>query len=908
MATMPYAATTKTDMTMKQTLISMALILMLALCAKAQNTQHSYTITGVVADSVTHEGEPYATLTIARADSAAKPVKQALTDIKGRFSISSSGTGSYLLMVRSMGRKPMQRAYTVDATTRTIDLGTLLLQDGGNQLETVEVVAYKPLVKADIDKIAYSVEDDPEANTNTVIEMLKKVPMVTVDGQDNIRVNGNSSFKIYVNGKPNNMMTKNPKEVLKSMPASSIKKIEVITNPGPKYDAEGVGGILNIVTEGKGPEGYNATFSGRANNSSYGGGLYATVKQGKLTMSVNYNASSNHSPKGYTYSDRSQIGTDGTVTSSTVADGYTKGHSLWQGGDIEASYEIDTLRLITGSFSLSKFTSKRDALNTAFSTVPATGQRLYGYRSPSHSKENWDDYSASLDYQRSFSVKDRLLTLSYRLESSPSTSDSRYLYTDREAADDWQTFIDRMRDQRMDGDENTMEHTFQIDYTTPFAKHHTWEAGVKYILRRNKSDNDRYNLGTGDKDETYDSDNSSHYRHHNDILAAYTGYGLTLDKWSARLGLRYEHTLQKVEYLLGRGTNFHKNFDDLVPSARLGYKFSDATNLSLGYKMRINRPGIWYLNPYLDDRIPDAISQGNPNLDTEKSHAVDLQFSSYNSKLTYTLTGTYRFVNNSIESVDRLVNDRDIEGLPNPTGKDVIYSSYANIGHIQYAGLMAYANWTPITNTRITLNGSVGYSHMSDGQSLRNHGWCTNIDASLQQTFAKTWIFNASYYVQTPQPTLQGKDARYQWYNFSLSKSFMDKRLTLTAYIINPFGKRYFCYRSETVADNFRTTASSSWCQLYYGVSVRFRIGKLKASVKHTERTVENNDVSRAAEAARVSAEPTPVRLWLTSDPPATGWKTANAAGKTARDIAHRHATLRKMQHGCIFFVPNLCR
>ena len=845
MATMPYAATTKTDMTMKQTLISMALILMLALCAKAQNTQHSYTITGVVADSVTHEGEPYATLTIARADSAAKPVKQALTDIKGRFSISSSGTGSYLLMVRSMGRKPMQRAYTVDATTRTIDLGTLLLQDGGNQLETVEVVAYKPLVKADVDKIAYSVEDDPEANTNTVIEMLKKVPMVTVDGQDNIRVNGNSSFKIYVNGKPNNMMTKNPKEVLKSMPASSIKKIEVITNPGPKYDAEGVGGILNIVTEGKGPEGYNATFSGRANNSSYGGGLYATVKQGKLTMSVNYNASSNHSPKGYTYSDRSQIGTDGTVTSSTVADGYTKGHSQWQGGDVEASYEIDTLRLITGSFSLSKFTSKRDALNTAFSTMPATGQLLYGYRSPSHSKENWDDYSASLDYQRSFSVKDRLLTLSYRLESSPSTSDSRYLYTDREAADDWQTFIDRMRDQRMDGDENTMEHTFQIDYTTPFAKHHTWEAGVKYILRRNKSDNDRYNLGTGDKDETYDSDNSSHYRHHNDILAAYTGYGLTLDKWSARLGLRYEHTLQKVEYLLGRGTNFHKNFDDLVPSARLGYKFSDATNLSLGYKMRINRPGIWYLNPYLDDRIPDAISQGNPNLDTEKSHAVDLQFSSYNSKLTYTLTGTYRFVNNSIESVDRLVNDRDIEGLPNPTGKDVIYSSYANIGHIQYAGLMAYANWTPITNTRITLNGSVGYSHMSDGQSLRNHGWCTNIDASLQQTFAKTWIFNASYYVQTPQPTLQGKDARYQWYNFSLSKSFMDKRLTLTAYIINPFGKRYFCYRSETVADNFRTTASSSWCQLYYGVSVRFRIGKLKASVKHTERTVENNDVKQ---------------------------------------------------------------
>lgn len=845
MATMPYAATTKTDMTMKQILISMALILMLALCAKAQNTQHSYTITGVVADSVTHEGEPYSTLTIARADSAAKPVKQALTDIKGRFSISTSGTGSYLLMVRSMGRKPMQRAYTVDATTRTIDLGTLLLQDGGNQLETVEVVAYKPLVKADIDKIAYSVEDDPEANTNTVIEMLKKVPMVTVDGQDNVQVNGSTAFKVYVNGKPNNMMTKNPKEILKSMPASSIKKIEVITNPGPKYDAEGVGGILNIITTGSGPEGYNASFSAGASNHHVSTGVFATVKQGKLTMSASYNAYPQWQPK--SHGDQLVVKTDdsGNETQRDVTTSTDRGHSIWHGGNLDASYEIDSLRLLSGSISISRYHSNYDFDSDVSSTLPATGERLYGYGIHRNNRANWNGLYANIDYQRSFSVEDRRLTLSYRIDSDPSDSEQRLRYTDRYSNADWDAFMNRIADQRNTDNQLSVEHTFQIDYTTPFAKYHNWETGVKYILRNNRSDNDKYTQAPGQSDETYDSDNSSHYRHHNDILAAYTGYGLTLDKWSARLGLRYEHTLQKVEYLLGRGTNFHKNFDDLVPSARLGYKFSDATNLSLGYKMRINRPGIWYLNPYLDDRIPDAISQGNPNLDTEKSHAVDLQFSSYNSKLTYTLTGTYQFVNNSIESVDRLVNDRNIEGLPNPTGKDVIYSSYANIGHIQYAGLMAYANWTPITNTRITLNGSVGYSHMSDGQSLRNHGWCTNIDASLQQTFAKTWIFNASYYVQTPQPTLQGKDARYQWYNFSLSKSFMDKRLTLTAYIINPFGKRYFCYRSETVADNFRTTASSSWCQLYYGVSVRFRIGKLKASVKHTERTVENNDVKQ---------------------------------------------------------------
>lgn len=596
--------------------------------------------------------------------------------------------------------------------------------------------------------------------------------------------------------------------------------------------------------EGKGPEGYNATFSGRANNSSYGGGLYATVKQGKLTMSVNYNASSNHSPKGYTYSDRSQIGTDGTVTSSTVADGYTKGHSLWQGGDVEASYEIDTLRLITGSFSLSKFSSKRDALNTAFSTVPATGQRLYGYRSPSYSKESWDDYSASLDYQRSFSVKDRLLTLSYRLESSPSTSDSRYLYTDREAADDWQTFIDRMRDQRMDGDENTMEHTFQIDYTTPFAKHHTWEAGVKYILRRNKSDNDRYNLGTGDKDETYDSDNSSHYRHRNDILAAYMGYGYQKDKWSARLGMRYEHTLQKVKYLLGRGADFHKDFDDVVPSARLGYKLGEASNVALGYKMRIYRPGIWFLNPYLVDRDPQNIMQGNPNLVSEKSHDISLQYSNYSSKLTYNLTASYRFNNNSIESITRLTDDRDIAGLPHPTGKEVLYTTYANIGKTQRAALSAYVNWNPWTDTRITLNGQGGYKSMSDGQELRNHGWVANVNLGVQQTIAKTWTVSANIYKSTPEIMLQGKSCGFFQDSYSLNKTLMDKRLNLSVFIVNPF-KGYMTWRDEQRGPNYYTASSSRYSQRTFGVSASLRIGKLKAQVKRAERSVENDDVKQ---------------------------------------------------------------
>ena len=176
------------------------------------------------------------------------------------------------------------------------------------ELQGVEVVKQKSLVKSDIDKITYDIESDPDSKSNSILEMLRKVPMVTVDGEDNIQVNGSSSFKIYVNNKPNQMMSNNPKEVLKSMPANSIKKIEVITNPGPKYDAEGVGGILNIITHNQGIEGYTATFSGNVSNRGAGGGVYATVKSGKLTLSTDYNYSYTDSPRSSSGGSRKTIG------------------------------------------------------------------------------------------------------------------------------------------------------------------------------------------------------------------------------------------------------------------------------------------------------------------------------------------------------------------------------------------------------------------------------------------------------------------------------------------------------------------------------------------------------------------------------------------------------------------------
>lgn len=554
-----------------KTLLLLLLSLVAAMpAAMGQVADQKFTVSGTVVDSISREGEPYATISITRKEKPGKAVKMAVTDKDGRFSETMSGKGSFVITISSIGRKAITRNFSVTEGKKAIDLGTLYITDAKNELEGVEIVMQKPLVKADIDKIEYDIESDPDSKSNSIIEMLRKVPLVTVDGEDNITVNGSSSFKVYVNGRPNNMMTKNPKEVLKSMPANSIKKIEVITDPGPKYDAEGVGGILNIVTIGGGIEGYTLTLNGNVSNRGAGGGLFGTIKSGKLTVSARYNYNYDGNRTGYSESSRTVTEDNISADASNMASSSeNKSHGNFQSGSIEASYEIDSLRLVTMSLGLWGGGNKGNSMSEMTGTSPLDGHPLYGYSAMGRSNSSWK----SID-------------------------------------------------------------------------------GGEYV---------------------YDTEQSSHYKHENDIIAAYLGYKIKVKKWSGRLGARYEHTIQDVKYLLGQGDDFRKHFNDLVPSATIGYRLTDMSNLKLGYSMRIYRPGIWYLNPYLNNTDPSNLSQGNPNLESEKSHSFNIGYSNFTSKLSLNLSMRYSFTNNSIERLTTMVNDNNIAGLQNPTGKDVLY-------------------------------------------------------------------------------------------------------------------------------------------------------------------------------------------------------------------------------------------
>ena len=785
------------------------------------NLQAQYTVKGTLVDSLTHESEPYATLRITLDKSPHKPVRLNVTDTKGHFQEKLPHTGNYTLQITSVGKRTVIRHFTITESKRVADLGTLYTCDDAQMLKGVEVVAQKPLVKAEIDKISYSIEDDPDSKTNTTLEMLRKVPLVTVDGEDNIQVNGSSNFKVHVNGKPNTLMSNNPKEVLRSLPANSVKSIEVITEPGAKYDAEGIGGILNIITTDAKMQGYNVTLGANANNMGVSGYAYGTVQVGKFTLTGNYSYNYQDQPRSLSESGREDFTSTDYRHLFTGSSSKNKGN--FQFGNIEGSYEIDTLNLIT--FSANIFGGKFDTQGDSHTSMcDNEWNERYSYLTRNQSTNQFGNIGVNADYQHSFKKKGEYLTLSYKFNNSPNNNEA-------------DTYYDEVKDvpfslphQYFDNEAHTAEHTAQIDYVNPFNSVHYMDAGMKYIYRENYSDS-QYFLENAQGEMEASQDLSSKYQQGQHILAAYADYQLKWKKFGAKAGVRYEHTFMDVEYDYMPERNFKAGFDDVVPTLNLSYMLGMSATLRANYNMRINRPGIWYLNPFRDTSNPTSVSYGNPDLDTEKAHILGMTFNTFSAKFSLNANLTYTFINNGIERYSFMNNG-------------VQENTYGNVGKSQRTRLALWMNWNPGSTTRISLNAGGDYAdYRSKELNSYNSGFSGNLFANVQQTIP--WELRLSLYGggSTPYVSLQGKGSSYYYYGINLSRSFLkEKRLNISLFASSIFQK-YNSYRDETVTDTFRSWSNSSYPSRRYGISISWRFGELKTQVKKTQRSITNDDL-----------------------------------------------------------------
>lgn len=806
--------------------IKLQLILLFCFISAASINAAVYNVTGEVADS-TGTPEIYATVRVYSAKDSIKPVSLGVTDDLGVFSQNLPSAGDYRLTITAVGKRTLDIPFAVKSSSPTADLGKLTIRDNANELGEVEVVAQRPLVSREIDRIGYDVKADPEAQTNTLQEMLRKVPMVTVESDGTIKVKGSTNFKIYKNGRPNNSFTKNAKDIFAAIPASSIKKIEVITDPGAREDAEGVGAILNIVTDNdtemNGVTGTASLFLD-TNNAEPLPNLYLTSQIDKVTFSV-YGGESNSNGKETRYSHHNRteyFDTDNTVLTETT--GEQPSRSGWAG--LEASWEPDSLNLFTiEGQGWIWGVKKHNFSNSTTLLLDDAGSPIYSFTSQGHSpRSRYFDFDGSVNYQRSTRLKGETITASYRISTTHQAQDNNTEYVERYNCPFPYTAIYSSTDL------NFIEHTGQLDWSRPYGEIHKLDIGAKGIFRRNHSTSDYDYVGVGPT--------ADEFTHHTTVAALYADYRVKLGKLSLRGGMRYEYSYLSAKFLRQGGDHpdFSSKLNDWVPSAGISYNLTDATALKLSFNRNIRRPGISYLDP-TRSVSPTAISFGNPDLESEVYNNLTFNFSHFSNKLNLDASLSTTIVNNGLSRKQWAEND-------------IMFSTYDNIGKVRSFSGSLYAQWSPTTKTSLVMSFSCGFNSIKN-PDMKNSGWWWNPFLRVTQHLPwKLDLVGSGYWwsgsVNSAYATQRTDGLGGLGYSISLTKKLLkDDRLNITLSVGNPFGPNRFKFR--TITD----TPDSHADYLYVGSDTRrnlslrvsYRFGSLKASVKKTAASISNDDL-----------------------------------------------------------------
>ncbi len=739
-------------------------------------------------------------------------VGQASADSMGRFEIVTQDDAPHIIRVTLMGYHVYRRQVMAGSE---VTLPEIYLQPEPKVLKEVIVAARSPLIKQEVDRLVYNVQGDVDNKTSTVLDMLAKVPLVSVNADGDIKLKGSPSFKVLIDGRTSSLVANNPADIFRVMPASSIASIEVITIPPAKYDSEGLAGIINVITIRKKLDGYNANlgFQYKFPNGPRNYGNF-TFKSGKFAMSVSGGYNINNTPQ----TDFSVYRQNFSPVNSIIEQqgtAYTINHQSVVYS--QYSYELDSLNLISAIINYAyglnhrvgnSFTRQADYTNSSYQSEEDTRSTQYGY-------------DLGLDYQMGFKrKKTQLLSFSYRYSIND--------YNRLNMFNASQQINFNINDYNQENTSGTQEHTLQLDYSHPL-KHVDIEAGVKSIFRSNFSD-----FAT-----LFDTGNSSanSFNYNQDIYAAYNSYQFNLNSWTIKAGARWEMTLMRAGFSSVGNVNI-PDYNRIVPAIAVQKKLSKSSSINWGYTERISRPVIRQLNPFVDRQNPFSMSYGNPDLRPELNHTFSLGYSSSgNSSINAGLS--YSFSNNSIQYVSLLA------------AGGVINNTYSNLG--KNATLLAYTSINYPLNQRLNLNAyaEVSRVHLSgiiDGINYTKNATLANTNVNFSYKMEHDWHagFEFQYYSQTGI-ALQSTFSPYYYTSFSLAKSIFNKKLTIRGSASNPY-LRYLNYKINYADPRYNQVVQQDIVYRRFNIYINYAFGKLRnAGVKKNKKAVKNDDTSTIA-------------------------------------------------------------
>ena len=760
-----------------------------------------------------------------------RPVNGATTDTKGSFTVSGLDTGSYRIVVDFIGYQPDTITASISGKQMTVKLPEVQLAKKSQTLQSVVVVAQKPLIENKIDKIVYNAEKDVTAQGGVATDLLKKIPQVSVDADGNVELQGNANIRFLINGKPSSIFGNSLTEALQSIPASQIKSIEVITSPGAKYDAEGTGGIINIILKDSRIRGINGNINLSAGSRLENGSLNLHARKGRLGLNGYFSGNGQVPSTTLKSLNRSSIDTVQQTHSNLLQDGFSKFHRSGMNAGLGFEWEINKKNSLSGNFGFDNFSNQGTGNNQQelITQDINSGNTLSDVKSSfipdNHFHVNSYDYS--LNYKKNFVREGQELTAQYN--TSYAISGEQYTQQQMNAAGD--SIFSAIKTSNP-GREHTGE--FVIDYAQPLAPNVKLETGGKLGFRDIRGAADVFAFTPGGAEYKYDSTQSNSLHYKRQVYAAYASLTFPVGKWlEVKTGLRYERTETQPDFSKAANTQV-RGYNTFAPSLLFAHHFGDNQTLKLSYARRIQRPGYQFLNPFVNALDPKNISRGNPDLQPELGDNAELGYSrNFEKGGSVNASLFYRGSRHDIQPY--------VVYYPSFLIGDSVYSNvsvntFENIGTEHMFGLSLYGS-LPV-GEKFTLRSNFSLfdkyiiNRFVSNTSVSSFNYRVNLNASYQASKTLVAEFFGSF--NSPRNEVQGKYPSFTTYNFAFRKLIWNKKGSIGFTTTNPLNK-YVKQETEVMGQQFVLNSLRQMPFRSFGISFSWKFGKLEFKKENEE-------------------------------------------------------------------------
>ena len=738
-------------------------------------------LSGIITDAESSEPLPYATVSVYNRNGDL--ADGGIADENGVFKLNLP-PNDYSLNFEYIGFESV----TIDIKPypNNINIGTVKLISSFDSLEGVDVVGQSAEVEIRLDKRVYNVSKNNLIRGGTVSDVLENVPSVSVDIDGNIELRGNNNVRILVDGKPSGLIGLGGIDAITRLPAESIEKVEVITSPSARYQAEGTTGIINIILTKRFLKGLNGVFNLSAGrNDTYSGSANLNYRKGKFNFFTNSG-----------YSDRTNKGRavqDNVYTDPLESvERYVEERQFnrrRQGFNVNIG--LDYQMTEKTSLTMSYLTNERDGDDSTIneqSQYQIDGVLITNRYEKEIDREDSNQFS--VDFEHQFNKQGHKLTATLQTEKNDETetSDINSFFENGQPSDDSE--INRTV-------ENQEQNLAQLDYVFPIDKNTQLEAGYRGTDNKRKIDFEVQIIDENDN-ATVDENLSNVLDFEQEVHALYSQYGKKFNTFSFLAGLRFENTRIFVEQLDSSSPLNNKSYNDYFPTLNLGWEISPTASITLGYNRRISRPNAWTLNPFQSRSSKTSYFQGNPKLDPSYSNGIDIGYLKQFKKVTLNSSVYYR---KSTDAVSRVAIVTDETVFVNGIETPVIRRLPINLGTEEQFGVELNTSLRLIKGMRT--NASVNLfrriekgNYQGISYDSNNTSWSGNLSNSYRLPFAVQSQFSVRY--RGPNESSFGKSKGFLYTDLALSKDILNDNATINFRFSDLFNTGKYDYQTIT--------------------------------------------------------------------------------------------------------------